>query len=474
MKKEEFEHWSQEATRWSAEYLKTIDQYPVRAQTQPGDIAAQIPASAPDEGESMESIMDDFKHIIPAGMTHWQHPRFFAYFPSNAAPAAMIAEQLATSMAAQCMLWQTSPSATELEQRMVQWLRQAVGLPDTFDGVFQDTASSATLCAILTMRERKLNWQGNEQGLSGQPQLRVYASSRTHSSIVKAMWIAGLGQDNLVKIDTDDDYALNTEALVQAIEEDLAAGRLPAGIVICVGGTSMGATDHVREVCEIAQRYDLFTHVDAAWAGSAMICPEFRPLWNGIELADSVVLNPHKWLGASMECSAHFIKDPASLVRTMAIQPEYLKTYGQDGVVNFSEWGVQLGRRFRALKVWFLLRAYGLNGLRTMIRNHVKWSLQLAKQLEAEADFTITTQPILSLFTFRYTPNAVTQPEALDDLNKKLVTALNDDGRIYLTQSLHDGEVVIRFMTGQFDMEEKDIDIAFEVITDVARALPVQ
>jgi len=205
-----------------------------------------------------------------------------------------------------------------------------------------------------------------------------------------------------------------------------------------------------------------------------MICPEYRPLWDGIELADSVVLNPHKWLGASMECSAHFIKDPASLVRTMAIQPEYLKTYGQDGIVNFSEWGVQLGRRFRALKVWFLLRAYGLNGLRTMIRNHVEWSVRLAKQLEAEADFTVTTQPILSLFTFRYTPNAVTQPDALGALNKKLVTALNDDGRIYLTQSLHDGEVVIRFMTGQFDMEEKDIDIAFEVITEVARALPVQ
>ncbi len=474
MKKVEFERWSQEATRWSAEYLKNIDQFPVRAQTQPGDIAAQIPTSAPDEAESMETIMADFEHIIPAGMTHWQHPRFFAYFPSNAAPAAMIAEQLATSMAAQCMLWQTSPSATELEQRMVQWLRDAVGLPDTFDGVFQDTASSATLCAILTMRERKLNWQGNEQGLSGQPQLRVYASSRTHSSIDKAMWIAGLGQNNLVKIDTDNDFALNTDALVEAIEEDLAAGRLPAGIVICVGGTSMGATDNVRKVCEVAQRYDLFTHVDAAWAGSAMICPEYRHLWEGIELADSVVLNPHKWLGASMECSAHFIKDPASLVRTMAIQPEYLKTYGQDGIVNFSEWGVQLGRRFRALKVWFLLRAYGLNGLRTMIRNHVSWSVKLAEQLDAETDFTISTQPILSLFTFRFTPNAITEPTKLDELNKALVVALNDDGRIYLTQSLHDNEVVIRFMTGQFDMEEKDIDIAFDTITTVARQLPVQ
>jgi len=370
----------------------------------------------------MEQIMADFKHIIPPGMTHWQHPRFFAYFPSNAAPAAMIAEQLATSMAAQCMLWQTSPSATELEQCMVRWLRDAVGLPDTFDGVLQDTASSATLCAILTMRERTLNWEGNKKGLSEQPTLRVYASSR------------------------------NASELRRAIDKDIANGLKPAGIVVCVGGTSMGASDHVREVCEIAQEYDLFTHVDAAWAGSAMICPEYRDLWDGVELADSVVFNPHKWLGASMECSAHFIKEPASLVRTMAIQPEYLKTYGKDGVVNFSEWSVQLGRRFRALKVWFLMRAYGIKGLQTMIRNHVSWSEKLAAQLSAEPDFTVTTQPILSLFTFKYSPETLADQSQSNELNRKLVTDINDDGRIYLTQ-------------------EKDIAIAFETIVEVARKI---
>lgn len=471
MKKTEFEKWSSQATRWSTRYLNEIENYPVRAQTFPGEIAAQIPDAAPDEAESMEQIMADFEHIIPPGMTHWQHPRFFAYFPSNAAPAAMIAEQLATSMAAQCMLWQTSPSATELEQRMVDWLRQSVGLPEGFDGVLQDTASTATLCAILTMRERTLNWESNQKGLSGFPHLRVYASSRTHSSIDKAMWIAGLGQENLVKIDTDDEFAMDEDKLRAAIDADIAAGHKPAGVVICVGGTSMGATDRVRKVCKLAQEYQLFTHVDAAWAGSAMICPEYRHLWDGIELADSIVLNPHKWLGASMECSAHFIKDPASLVRTMAIQPEYLKTYGKDGIVNFSEWSVQLGRRFRALKVWFLLRAYGLNGLRTMIRNHVQWSEKLATLLDAEADFEITTQPILSLFTFRYIPASVTDPDTLDELNRNLVTAINDDGRIYLTQSIHDGVNVIRFMCGQFDMQESDIDVAYDVIREVARAL---
>jgi aromatic-L-amino-acid decarboxylase len=384
----------------------------------------------------------------------------------------MIAEQLAGSMAAQCMLWQTSPAATEIEVRMVDWLRQAVGLPEGFEGVFQDTASTATLCAVLTMREIALNWRGNKEGLSNLPTTRVYASSRTHSSIDKALWVAGMGQDNLVKIDTKDDFAMDVDALAKAIKEDRANGLLPAGIVICVGGTSMGATDDVRAVCELAKTEGLYTHIDAAWAGSAMICPEFRHLWDGAELADSIVLNPHKWLGASMECSAHFVKDPASLVKTLAIQPEYLKTYGQNGIINFSEWSVQLGRRFRALKVWFLLRAYGLEGLRTMIRNHVTWSEELCVRLESQLDFEIVTQPILSLFTFRYTPNI--EGIDLDEVNRNLVEAINDDGRIYLTQSIHDGVIVIRFMTGQFDMAHNDINIAFDVVVEVARGLELK
>jgi len=441
MKKSEYAQWSKAATEWSAEYLNNIDNYPVRAQTTPGDIANQIPDQPPEAGESMESIMSDFSSIVPEGMTHWQHPRFFAYFPSNAAPAAMIAEQLAGSMAAQCMLWQTSPAATEIEVRMVDWLRQAVGLPEDF------------------------------KGLSNLPTTRVYASTRTHSSIDKALWVAGMGQDNLVKIDTRADYSMDVNQLAKAIKQDRENGLLPAGIVICVGGTSMGATDNVREICELAKAEGLYTHIDAAWAGSAMICPEFRPMWDGAEMADSIVLNPHKWLGASMECSAHFVKDPTTLVKTLAIQPEYLKTYGKDGIINFSEWSVQLGRRFRALKVWFLLRAYGLDGLREMIRNHVNWSVELCDRLSAEKDFEIVTQPILSLFTFRFKPDA--DDIDLDSLNRRLVDAINDDGRIYLTQSVHDGIIVIRFMTGQFDMERSDIDIAYQVILEVARGMKV-
>ncbi len=460
--------WSHKAADWTADYHESLDERPVRAQTQPGDIAKQIAAVPPEQAEAMEEIFSDFETIIPEGMTHWQHPRFFAYFPSNASPASIIAEQLAAAMSAQCMLWQTSPSATELEMKMVDWLRQALGLPEDFQGTFQDTASTATLCAVLTMRERALDWKGNVEGLFDKAPLRIYASGRTHSSIDKALWVAGLGQNNLVKIPTDDNFAMKPDDLRAAIKKDREAGLIPAGVVICIGGTSIGACDDAAAICAIAKEEGLFSHVDAAWAGSAMICPEFRYLWAGVEDADSIVFNPHKWLGVSLECSAHFVKDPATLVRTLAIQPEYLKTYGKDGIVNFSEWSVTLGRRFRALKVWFMMRAHGLEGLRTMIRNHVKWAVRLAEQLRAQNDFEIVTDPILSLFSFRYAPDGV---EDLDALNLKLVNAINDDGRIYLTQSVHEGQLVIRFMTGQFEMEEKDIDIAFETITEIARGL---
>lgn len=468
MQSSDLQFWLERASAWSAEYRKTVSERPVRAQSAPGSVAHQIAPQPPQEAESMEQIFSDFERIIPEAMTHWQHPRFFAYFPSNSAPAAVVAELLATAIGAQCMLWQTSPAATELETTMIDWLRQASGLPPEFKGVLQDTASSATLCAILTMREIALDFNGNQKGLFNQKPLRVYASGRTHSSIDKAMWIAGLGQDNLVKIDTDENYAMRADLLREAIQRDRDAGFQPAGIVVCVGGTSIGATDNVREVCEIATQEGLYSHVDAAWAGAAMICPELRPMWDGVELADSIVWNPHKWLGAPMECSAHFVKNPETLVRTLAIQPEYLKTHGKDGIVNYSEWGIQLGRRFRALKLWFLMRAYGLEGLQTRIRNHIVWSQKLAERLDREQDFEVVTQPILSLFSFRYSPRGETNA---DELNARLLQAINDDGSIYLTQSNHDGSYVIRFVAGQFDMQESDIEVAFDTITRVARTL---
>ena len=466
MRWSDFPKWGHWLADWASSYHNGLRDRPVRAQVQPGETLAALPATPPEAPQPIAQVIEDFERIVMPGITHWQHPRFFAYFPSNASPAAVLADQLATVMAPQCMLWQTSPAATEMETRMMDWLRHAVGLPETFAGVIQDSASSATLAAVLTMRERALNWQGNAAGLSGQPRLRIYCSPEAHSSIDRAIWVAGIGQENLVRVPLAPGpmRAMCPAALTAAIEADLAAGHRPAGVIACTGATGMGACDDVAALCTIAGRFGLYTHVDAAWAGSAMICPEFRSLWAGVEMADSVVFNPHKWLGTQFDLSAHFIRSPADLTRTLAIQPEYLKTHGADGVINYSEWSVPLGRRFRALKLWFLLRAYGLEGLRQMIRNHVTWAQSLAQRLQAVPDFEIVSQPILSLFTFRFCPAGMSVEEATLDL----ITQINNDGRIYLTQTRVDDRFVIRFQAGQFDCTEADINTAYDVITEIA------
>jgi aromatic-L-amino-acid decarboxylase len=463
---DEFRDWSHRAADWGADYRSTLRDRPVRARTAPGDIAALIASSPPESAEPMQAIFADFESTIAPGMTHWQHPRFFAYFPGNAAPVSVVAEYLVSAMAAQCMLWQTSPAATELETKMIDWLRQALGLPEGYSGVIQDSASSATLAAVLTMRERALDWAGNAHGLAGQKPLRIYCSDQVHTSIDRAIWVSGIGEANLVKIaGTGPLRGMDAAALDAAIVSDKAAGLLPAGIIASVGGTSVGGTDDVAAVAAVARRHGLYLHVDAAWAGSAMICPEFRHYWTGVEAADSIVFNPHKWLGAQFDCSIHLVRDPDSLVRTLAIRPEYLKTHGSDGIVNYSEWTVPLGRRFRALKLWFLLRAHGLEGLRTMIRNHVAWSGKLAERLRAAPGFAIASEPMLSLFSFRHAPPAGIDG---DQHNLALVNAINDDGRIYLTQTRLDGRVAIRFQAGQFETEARDVDMAYDVITGIA------
>jgi aromatic-L-amino-acid decarboxylase len=469
MQWKDFPKWGKWAADWAADYHATLRNRPVRAKTKPGDILAQLPATPPDAAQPMDQIIADFQSIVVPGITHWQHPRFFAYFPANAAPAAVLADNLVTTMAPQCMLWQTSPAATEMETRMLDWLRQAIDLPPEFSGVIQDSASSATLAAVLTMRERALDWQGNAKGLAGQKTLRVYCSQEVHTSVDRAIWVSGIGQANLVRIPTlGPTRAMNPAALEQAIRDDIAAGYLPVGIIACIGGTSTGACDDITATINIAEKYHLYTHVDAAWAGSAMICPEFRSLWQGTERADSVVFNPHKWLGTPFDLAAHFIRSPADLTRTLAIKPEYLKTQGTDGIINYSEWSVPLGRRFRALKLWFLIRAYGLDGLRAMIRNHVTWSQDLATRLAAHPDFEIVTAPVLSLFTFRYAPAGA---KDLDALNLALLTKINDDGRIYVTQTRTESKFVIRFQVGQFDATEADINTAFDTITEIAATL---
>lgn len=451
--------WSKRAADWAHGYHAGLRDRPVRAQAVPGAVRAALPEVAPEQPETMEAIWDDFQRLVPDAMTHWQHPRFFAYFPANAAPASMLATQLVNAMAAQAMLWQTAPAATEMEQAMVGWLRGALGLPARFSGTIHDSATTATLSAVLTMRERALGWAGLRDGLSGAPRLRLYASAETHSSVDKAARIAGIGQGNLVKIPTDAGLAMQPEALASAIEADRAAGFLPIGVVICAGGTSVGAFDRVGDVVAVARAAGLPTHVDAAWAGSAMICPEFRALWAGVEGADSIVFNPHKWLGAQFDCSVQFIADPGPQIRTLGLRPTYLETPGQDDIVNFNEWTVPLGRSFRALKLWFLLRAQGLEDLRTRIRNHVAWSVALCETLRALPEVEIVTEPSLSLFTFAL--------RAGDAATEALLTRINDDGRVYLTQTRHKGRYVIRVQVGSFDCTAGDVAMVAAVVRDL-------
>lgn len=466
---QDFRQWAVRAAEWGADYRARVRESPVRPRLDPGAIAAQIPAAPPELAEPFEEVFADFERIIAPGMTHWQHPRFFAYFPGNSAPASVIAEHLVNALAAQCMLWQTSPAATELETVVCDWMRQALGLPATFAGAIHDTASIATLCAVLVMRERALGWRGNTEGLSSAPRLRIYCSAEAHSSINRAVWFSGIGGDNLIAIPIKGAArSADAAALRDLIAADLKAGMKPAGIIANVGATGVGAVDPIAELADVAREFDLFLHVDAAWAGAAMICPELRSAWAGVEQADSVVINPHKWLGAQFDCSLLYVRDPAALVRTLAARPDYLHTLGQDEVVNYSEWSLTLGRRFRALKLWFLLRAEGLDGLRAMIRDHIVWSRELCEKLRATPDFEIASAPSFSLFSFRFAPRGAGD---IDALNLRLLEAINANGRIYLTHTRLDGAVVIRFQVGQFETTKADVMSAYEVITEMARTL---
>lgn len=459
----DYERWGKKAVDWTVSYYETLRGRKVRAPLEPGAISSQIPDAPPEAPEAVETIFADFERLIPDGMTHWQHPRFLAYFPANASAASVLAEQLANALAANCMIWQTSPAGSELEARMTDWLRQALGLPPGFTGLIQDSASTATLCAILTMRERALNWEGLKAGLAGQGRLRIYASAQNHSSVLKACRIAGIGEDNLVSIGADETLAMRPDLLRDAIRADRAGGFIPAGVVLCAGGTSVGAFDRPEEILAVAQAERLYSHIDAAWSGSAMICPEFRHLWAGAEGADSIVFNPHKWLGAHFDCSVQFLKDASAQHRTLGLRPAYLETEGAEDVLNYSELTLPLGRRFRALKLWFLLRAYGLEGLRERIRDHVAWVAEAEAAIAAMPELEIVTERRLALFTFA--------AKAGDSKTRALLEAINNEGETYLTQTIHEGRFAIRLTAGQFDMRREDMQTALEAIAKQARLI---
>ncbi len=467
---EGFRRHAHELVEVMADYLARVEALPVRARVRPGEIADRLPPSAPETAEPFAALLRDVEEVVLPGLTHWQHPRFLAFFPANSSPPSVLGEMLTAAFAVNALIWEGSPAATEMEERVLDWLRQAIGLPEGFRGVIQTTASEATLTALLVARERATGLRAREEGLAGLPPMAVYASEEAHSSVEKDVGIAGFGRRNLRRIPTDERFAMRPEALEAAIREDLARGIRPCAVVATLGTTGVGASDPLSPIGAIAERYGLFLHVDAAWAGSALLLPEWRHLAAGVERADSFVFNPHKWLGVNFDCSAHFVRDADELVRTFEILPAYLATRERGRVVDYRDWGIPLGRRFRALKLWFVLRLYGLEGLRAMIRRHVELAHVLAGWIEAEPDFRLVTGPNLALVTFRYEPPGV-ESEALEELNRRLPRAVNDDGRTYVTPTVVRGRAVTRLCVGQTYTERRHVETAWQAVVEVARGL---
>jgi aromatic-L-amino-acid/L-tryptophan decarboxylase len=468
---ETFRRAAHDMVEWMARYRAGVASYPVKSPVSPGEIAARVPARAPAEAEPFERLVEDFERVILPGMTHWQHPRFFAYFPSNASLPSVLAEMLTATMGAQCMSWVTSPAATELEQRMMEWLADAFGLGPAFTGSIQDAASVSTLVAVLTARERASGFATNEDGLYGGAPFVVYCSEEAHSSVEKAVKVAGLGRKHLRKIPVDGDQAMRIDLLEAAILRDQSEGLRPLMIVAALGTTATVAVDPLDAAADVAARHGLWLHVDAAYAGAALLLPEYADLARAAARADSVVVNAHKWLFTNFDCSVYFVRSPGDLVRTFELLPEYLKTSEGSRVVNYRDWSICLGRRFRALKLWFVLRTYGLDGLRERLRAHIALAGDFARRVEADPRFELTTRPRFNLVCFRYRPDGVTDAARLDALNLALLEALNARGKVYLSHARVRGEVTLRLVAAQTDVTADDIALAWDEITRAAAAL---
>lgn len=465
---ESFRKEAHKLVDWIADYYAEIEKYPVKSASKPGSVFNQIPSNPPQTSEEMTAIFEDFKKVILPGITHWQHPSFFAYFPSNSSFPSLMAEMLTAALGAQCMKWETSPAATELEEAMMNWLKNMTGLPKHFEGVIQDSASSSTLCAILSAREKYSDFDINHKGLTGKKTMRVYCSSEAHSSVEKAVKIAGIGKENLVKISLDQDFRMNPEALEHAIQQDLEKGMVPVCIVAALGTTGSTSVDPLEQIAAIAQKYQLWLHVDAAFSGSALLLPEYRWMIRGIENADSFVFNPHKWLFTNFDCSAYFVKDSETLINTFKLVPEYLKTQIPDHVNDYSNWGVQLGRRFRALKLWFVIRSFGVAGLQEKLRKHIALAADLKKQIESHPDFEILAPVHFNLICFRFHPAGLDDPAILNNLNEKLLLQVNGTGKLYISHTKLDGKYSLRIVTGQTHVNSQHIENAWKIIQNQA------
>jgi aromatic-L-amino-acid decarboxylase len=466
MTPDEFRRQGHALIDWIASYIEGVDEYPVAASVAPGEIRGRLPPSPPDAAEPFAAVMADVDGVIVPGLTHWQHPSFFAYFPANSTYPAILGELLSAGLGVNGMLWATSPACTELETLMCDWMAELLDLPARFrsdgagGGVIQGTASEATLCAILAARERATEGRSNRVGVTGR--LVAYATAHTHSATEKGVKIAGLGADNLRLVETDDAFAMRPDALAAAVAADRAAGRVPFFVCATVGTTSSLAFDPVPAIGEICRRERLWLHVDAAMAGIAALCPEHRRVNAGLEAADSYCTNPHKWMGVNFDCDLFYVADRAALVNTFSIQPPFLRTAAGDAgaVIDYRDWQIPLGRRFRALKVWFALRADGPEPARAMIRRHVALAGELAEWVAADARFTLAAPPELNLVCLRH----IDGDAATDDL----IAAANASGRALFTRTVLDGRSVLRFCVGGRATERRHVEAAWQLLQELA------
>ncbi len=468
MNNSEFRRLGYELIDWIADYFEHVEEFPVRSTAKPGQIKSVLPQEPPAEGEALDSAFADFRELIMPGITHWQHPGWFAYFPSNNSPASVLGELLSAGLGAQCMIWQTSPAAAELEEVVMEWLRRMIGLPAGMEGVIQDTASTSTLCALLSAREKTTDYAINRAGFRAP--LRVYASEEAHSSIDKAVKIAGYGIENLQKIETDEAYAMLPEKLENRIKIDLANGYKPACVVATLGTTSSAAIDPLEPIGRICSQYGIWLHVDAAYGGTAALLEDKRTMLKGAEAIDSFVFNPHKWMLTNFDCSAYFVKDKEPLIRTFEIHPEYLKTGHDAEVKNYRDWGIQLGRRFRALKLWFVIRNYGVEGLKAMIREHLRLAALFKELVQRDNRFELLAPVHFSLVCFRMKKEGASEEE-LSLLNSSLLEKVNSSGQVYLTHTALKGRYAIRMAIGSRLTEEKHVRRAWELISEKAPSL---
>jgi glutamate/tyrosine decarboxylase-like PLP-dependent enzyme len=452
-----------------ADYRSSLPRRPVMATTQPGAVKALLPAQAPALPEPFAQVLADVERIILPHLSHWQHPKFFAYFPSNAALASVLGDFLSTGLGVLGITWQTSPALSELEEVTVDWMRQLLGLSPAWQGVIQDTASTATLVALLCARERATDFALARGGLQATPAtLVMYASTQAHASVEKAAVLAGLGREQLRKVAVDESLSLCPQALEAAIQADLAAGRRPCAVIVTTGTTATTAVDPIEPIAALARRYGLWLHVDAAMGGSAQLLPECRWMWEGIEGADSVVVNPHKWLGAVFDCSLYYVRDPQHLVRVMSTNPSYLQTAADGQVRTYRDWGVPLGRRFRALKLWFLLRLEGVEALKARLRRDLENARWLAERVRATAPWKVVAPVHLQTVCVRHEPAGLDRA-ALDRHTLGWVDRLNRSGEAWLTPATLDGQWMARVSIGAELTEREHVAALWQAMNEAAR-----